>query len=343
MEPKVSIIIPTLNASSVLEDCLKSIDVQNYPKNQIEIIIADGGSTDTTLEIAKKYGAIVLSNPLKTAESGKAVGVKASTGEFIALVDSDNILPNEKWLIEMIAPLKTHAEAAGSEPWSYTLRKEDGFISRYCALIGMNDPFVHFLGNYDRLNLLTGKWTGVEHDSKDFGDYIYATFDSRGLPTIGANGTVFRSSFLKNEVKGDYLFDIDILAAKIKRDGKVDFIKVKNGIIHTFCEADVLKFAKKQRRRVKDFLYHKSKGNREYEWQQKGFLSNSAKGMIKFIFSCVTVLPLIYQMIKGFIKKPDTAWFFHPLACEVTLWEYGFGTLKGIFKKEEASREGWKQ
>lgn len=41
--PSISILIPTLNAASVLEGCLKSIVKQNYPKEKIEIIIADGG------------------------------------------------------------------------------------------------------------------------------------------------------------------------------------------------------------------------------------------------------------------------------------------------------------
>ncbi|MBU3956768.1 glycosyltransferase [Patescibacteria group bacterium] len=56
--PSISVLIPTLNAASVLGKCLKSIVEQDYPKNKIEIIIAHGGSTDKTLEIAKKYGRV---------------------------------------------------------------------------------------------------------------------------------------------------------------------------------------------------------------------------------------------------------------------------------------------
>lgn len=176
MKPKVSIVIPTLNAARVLESCLVSISKQKYPKNKIEIVIADGGSTDGTIELAKKYGARVVDNKLKTAEAGKAVGVRKARGDFIAFVDSDNILPTSNWLSEMIEPLLKHPEVVGSEPWEYTWRKKDGFIARYCALIGMNDPFVHFLGNYDRLNLLTGKWTEVRREEKDMGDYLLVTF-----------------------------------------------------------------------------------------------------------------------------------------------------------------------
>jgi len=336
--PKVSFLIPTLNAESVLEDCLKSISIQNYPKDKVEVLIADGGSEDNTLELAKKYKAKVINNRLKTAEAGKMTALKASAGEFCAFVDSDNRLPDKTWLKDMIEPLINHVDVVGSEPWEYTWRKSDGFITRYCALIGMNDPMVHFLGNYDRVNLLTGKWTEVPHEEEDLGKYILVKFDNRGIPTIGANGTIFRTQFLKSAVHGDYLFDIDILSEFIQKEGSVKFIKLKRGIIHTYCENDILKFARKQRRRVRDFLYHKSVGDRKYNWEK-----SSTRGIIKFVLASVTIIPLFCQATKGYLKKRDLAWFFHPLACEITLWEYSSGAFISLFKKQQASRKGWKQ
>ncbi len=338
--PKVSILIPTLNTAAVLESCLKSIQMQDYPKDKIEIILGDGGSTDDTVKLASSYGARIIPNPLKTGEAGKLVALKQATGEFCALIDSDNILPTSSWLREMIVPLLKHPEAVGSEPWKYTWRKSDSFITRYSALIGMNDPLVHFLGNYDRVNLLTGKWTEVTHEEQDCGEYLLVAFDKHGIPTIGANGTVFRTSFLLDNVSGNYLFDIDILAKKIHKNGKVTFIKVKNGIVHTFCEGDIFKFSRKQRRRIKDFLYHQSLGERDYDWD---FSQSNLKGLLKFMAACITVVPLIYQSLKGFMRKPDIAWFFHPLACELTLWEYGIGRVKGFFKKSQLSRANWGQ
>lgn len=336
--PKISVLIPTLNAESVLEGCLKSIEMQNYPKEKVEVIVADGGSTDETLEIAQRYGAKIITNPLKTAESGKKVALDNAAGEFCALIDSDNILPSEDWFKEMVIPLMENTGAFGSEPLEYTWRRDDGFITRYCALIGMNDPMVYFLGNYDRVNLLTGKWTEVKHDEEDLGSYLLVRFGKSGIPTIGANGTVFRTSFLKEHVSGDYLFDIDILSSFLQKYGSVSFIKVKNGIIHTYCERNIFKFAKKQRRRVKDFLYHKSIGDRKYDWG-----SSNSWGILKFILSCVLIFPLFFQVIKGYLKKKDTAWLFHPLACWITLWEYGWGYIFSFFKKGEVSRKGWGQ
>jgi len=47
-------------------------------------------------------------------------------------------------------------EIAGVEPLHYTYRKEDGYITRYSAMLGMNDPLCLFLGNYDRMCMVTG-------------------------------------------------------------------------------------------------------------------------------------------------------------------------------------------
>ncbi|MBU3967076.1 MAG: glycosyltransferase [Euryarchaeota archaeon] len=98
--PSISIITPTYNSAKTLTACLESIKNQDY-QGEIEIIIADGDSTDSTLEIARKYTDKIYPNPLKTGEAGKAVGIKHSKGEIIALIDSDNILPTEDWLSRM--------------------------------------------------------------------------------------------------------------------------------------------------------------------------------------------------------------------------------------------------
>ena len=131
--PTISVLIPTLNAASVLEGCLKSIANQDYPQERIEIVIADGGSTDKTLVIAKKYKAKIYPNRLKTGEAGKAAAFKKARNELVALIDSDNYLPDKNWLKRMVEPL-TDPEIIGSEPWEFTYRKSDGFIDRYCAL-----------------------------------------------------------------------------------------------------------------------------------------------------------------------------------------------------------------
>lgn len=335
--PLISVLIPTLNADKVLEGCLKSIARQDYPKKKIEIIVADGGSTDKTLEIAKKYGAKIYKNPLKTGESGKAVALKKAKNELVALIDSDNILLSKNWFKRMIEPFND-SEVIGSEPWEFSYRKKDGFIDRYCALMGMNDPFCYFWGNYDRLNILSGKWTSLQVEQEDRGNWLKVTLKSEAIPTIGANGTILRREILvKSGMVGDYFFDIDILTQLASRK-PLKFAKVKIGITHLYCNRDIKKFFRKQRRRIKDYLHYQKIGVRKYPWQNQ-----NKSGLSKFVLSCITIFPLFYQSLKGFFKKPDLAWFFHPIACFVTLWIYSSETILAKFKISPMNRKEWRQ
>ncbi|MFA6561643.1 MAG: glycosyltransferase [Verrucomicrobiia bacterium] len=332
----VSILIPTLNAAKVLKPCLEAIAAQDYPKELIEIVIADGGSADDTLAIAREHTDKIFPNPLKTGEAGKAVALRNASGEIVAFVDSDNILPTPDWLRRMMEPFDD-SEIVASEPLQYTYRAQDGMITRYCALIGMNDPLCLFLGNYDRYCQLTGKWTELPVEVEERADYLKVGFPGGRLPTIGANGFLMRRSELAGQLASDYLFDIDVLY-EIAATRALRIAKVKTGIIHLFC-GEVSDFSRKQKRRVRDYLYYQSLSVRKYPWG-----ASSRAGLIKFVLATVTVLPLLWQSLRGYLRQPDVAWFFHPVACWITLWQYGWGRIGALFiKRGELSRADWRQ
>lgn len=338
--PTISIIIPTLNSAKTLAGCLDSILIQDYPKDRLEIIIADGGSRDSTLEIINSKLSIInyqlLSNPLKTGEAGKAVGVKQAKNEIIALIDSDNVLPRSDWLKLMVEPFQDN-EIIASEPLYYTYRPTDGYITRYCALLGMNDPLCLFLGNYDRYCTLTGKWTEVRHKEEDKGNYLKIEFPAlKSLPTIGANGFCIKRDVLLGKGMGDYLFDIDILQDILKHD-QYKIAKVKIGIIHIFS-GNVRIFVKKQTRRICDYNYYKSLGLRKYAWGGV----NKIK-ILYFIISCISYYLLVIQAIRGYLKKRDLSWFFHPIACWFTFIAYGIGTVRNIISVCPQNRTNWGQ
>ena len=336
--PSISVITPTLNSAEVLLKCLTSIRDQDYPEDKIEMIVADAGSKDKTREIAMKAGAIVIDNPLKTGEAGKAAGLKIAGNDLIALIDSDNILPDKDWFQKMVAPFIKDQETVCCEPWEFTYRREAGKIERYSALFGVNDPFVLFTGKYDKLNRLRGVWTEIKLPQTDHGDWVEVELRSdSAVPTIGANGTIFRSDFLKNQIETDYLFDIDVVMTALNKLGSLKIAKVKVGIIHTYCEGSILKFARKQKRRVLDYEFHRKE--RIVEWESQDMSSP----LIKFVVSTITVVPLLLDSVRGYRKIPDFAWFLHPILCWITLWEYGTGKVSSLFVKSEFDRSNWKQ
>ena len=314
--PSISIVIPTYNSEQTLAQCLESIVRQDYPREKLEIIIADGGSKDKTLEMAKKFGVDkILHNPLRTGEAGKAVGVKDAKNEIILLQDSDNILNERNWLRRMVEPFEDGG-IIGAEPLYYTYRKADSLITRYCALLGMNDPICLYLGNYDRYSYVTGKWTELLVKTRDNGNYLMLELDERNIPTIGANGFLVRASVL-NEVRyKPYLFDIDVVYQLI-RMGQSRFAKVKMGIVHLFAN-DVGTFLRKTYRRIRDYLFYEKHGMRNYPWRRLSRIR-----ILKFALYALLMIPMVRDSVKGYKKIPDKAWLFHPLSCWLTLFIYG--------------------
>lgn len=340
--PSLSIIIPTLNCRHILRECLNSVYSQDYPKDRTEVLIADGGSRDGTIglieEFAKGNPAIRLldNSRLKTGEAGKAIAASEAKNQILAFIDSDNILTGRDWFLRMVEPF-SEPEIMASEPIEYTYRKTDGYITRYCALMGMNDPLCFFLGNYDRYNAITSRWTDIPHKECDKGNYIKVELYKGRLPTIGANGFLIRKDVLNQCAIGDYLFDIDVIATILENSPSIKIAKVKIGIVHIFA-GGFPDFARKQKRRIKDYMYYKKRGLRKYEWSNMG-----ATGILKFIVYTVLLLPLIAQAITGYMKKRDRAWFFHIPACVATLIIYSFYSICNFFNTEPASRDKWQK
>ena len=140
----------------------------------------------------------------------KSAGIRAATGDIIALVDSDNILDSPDWLRMMLKPFADPGIVA-AEPLWYTRRPTDPAMTRYFAMLGMNDPICLFLGNYDRMSMITERWTDLAVVTQDRGDFLELTLNPDQLPTIGANGFVIRRSLLDHITWEPYFFDIDIM------------------------------------------------------------------------------------------------------------------------------------
>ena len=87
-DPKVSFIIPVLNEAKTIQQCLDSLLALDYPKDKIEILIAEGSSTDDTRtlidEYARKYRNIkILENPTGNTSIGRNICIENASGETL--------------------------------------------------------------------------------------------------------------------------------------------------------------------------------------------------------------------------------------------------------------------
>jgi glycosyltransferase involved in cell wall biosynthesis len=95
-ELKVSVIIPTYNRGWILNEAIDSVLAQTF--DAYEVIVVDDGSEDNTAEILKNYSnkIRIIHQKNKGVSAARNLGIKSSSGRFIALLDSDDLWLPEK-------------------------------------------------------------------------------------------------------------------------------------------------------------------------------------------------------------------------------------------------------
>ena len=92
MQPRVTIAMPAYNEERYIDACIASVQAQDYPRDLIEILVADGRSTDRTREILTTLAAAdprirMIDNPARLQAAGLGLLVKAATGDVIVRMD----------------------------------------------------------------------------------------------------------------------------------------------------------------------------------------------------------------------------------------------------------------
>ena len=108
--PLVSIIVPVYNVEQYIRRCIDSILNQSY-KN-IELIIVDDGSTDSSPQIIKEYidKAIIVTQRNKGLAAARNTGLSHATGDFLCFVDSDDYLLNDAIMSMLNTIQQTNAD-----------------------------------------------------------------------------------------------------------------------------------------------------------------------------------------------------------------------------------------
>lgn len=107
----ISVIIPTLNEEKYLPKCLSSLTSQSR-KEIREIIVVDGGSTDRTVQLARKYSDRVLVELGETVGASRNIGASEAEGEILAFIDADTIASVD-WLEEIVRSFHEEPGAVG--------------------------------------------------------------------------------------------------------------------------------------------------------------------------------------------------------------------------------------
>lgn len=175
----LSVVCPIYNEEKYIAKCLDSIIEQDYPKEDMELFLVDGMSTDRTRKIVaeyqKKYPWIkVLDNPKRIAPCAMNVGIKASSGEVIIRLDAHVLYPTDYFSV-LVKNLKELPGAENVGAICNTLPVNESIEAKSIAAV-LSSSFG--MGNsYFRV----GATEVMEVDTVPFGCFHRSIFDKVGL------------------------------------------------------------------------------------------------------------------------------------------------------------------
>jgi glycosyltransferase involved in cell wall biosynthesis len=306
--PRISFIMPTLNAEALLDNCLASVARQTYPHDKIEIILADAHSTDRTREIAKKFGAIVLDDDGENMEEGKRLALRHATGEFIIFVDADNEFTHAHYIELAVKALAANLQALGVESYYLPSPKMSSFCAYLTHRLHISDPICWLMSTNPKLVARDGeieRWTLPQN--------------SLSYP-LGANGFVFRRADLES-VQANQNFQDTHVALFLMKNGKREWLRIYGRGVHHYYVQTLWGFVQKRRRATVHFLRVQEEA--KTNWMNE----KPAVPLWLAVMYCITFVGPIFHTLRGIFSDGDARWLWHLPACLGSV----FGNAWGVW------------
>jgi len=185
---KVSIVVPCYNEESTIQFLLEAILRQTYPLEYLEVVLADGMSTDQTKARVESFkvehprlAIQVIDNPQRIIPAALNRAIRASIGDIIVRLDAHSI-PDDTFVERCVADLAAGKGDNVGGIWLVTAGRDTWMAKAIAAAAA------HPLGVGDALYRFTDK--AAEVDTVPFGSFYRSTFDRIGF---------FDESLLTNE------------------------------------------------------------------------------------------------------------------------------------------------
>jgi cellulose synthase/poly-beta-1,6-N-acetylglucosamine synthase-like glycosyltransferase len=152
----VSILVPAHNEEIVIEKTIQSLLDMNYPRNMLEVIIVNDGSTDATADIVERWhekdSRVSLFNvPEEEAAQGKShalnLGLKTALYDLIAIYDADNN-PEKNSLRYLVAQLLANPKLASTFGMFRTINRHKNLLTRFINIETLSFQYMIQAGRY---------------------------------------------------------------------------------------------------------------------------------------------------------------------------------------------------
>ena len=293
-------VLPTLNAAGPLfERALASIRAQDYPPELLEILVADGGSTDTTRSDAERHGARVIENPNRLAEWGVKEGMLVAAGEVVIVFASDNDFVGTDWLSRVARQFEFDPELAAVYG-RLVSGDDDSALNKYVALI-QSEPLNWFLNR----NLETYLAVAPRDDD---GFARFTVLPTKPL-VWGANGLAVRRSFARPVwERAGYVADVDAFHAMVVA-GHARVAYDPGAYVFHHQVATLGDYRRKWRRNAVQHLVEQS-DDRRLDWVMvEGFRRRAV------LWGLYSVIPVFSgaDAVRRASRDRSVYWLYHPV------------------------------
>ena len=143
--PLISVVIPVYNGEKTIKETIESILNQTF--SDFELIIINDGAQDSTLEIVSTIQdprVKVFSYPNAGLSASRNRGIKLATGEYIALIDADDLWRPDKLEAQFLA-LQANPKAAVAYSWTDFIDESSQVLRQGCYISASGDIYANLL------------------------------------------------------------------------------------------------------------------------------------------------------------------------------------------------------
>lgn len=277
-----------------LQVLIKSIQAQDFPQDQIEIIVETRGDS----------------------ESAKAMAIRRAKGEILCLLCDDNLLVSTT-LFSAVKHLMDMIPIDGYYSKRYFVYKEDCSLNRYFSLLGANDVIPWFLGKADR----------ASHDGNGLvlGDFVRF---GDSIPSLGDNGFFVRRNLML-EADLDHYYPMDCFDDLNRKGHSFFFRDGKDYIWHrTILNNDLIGFLKRRYKYARDLYCERN----DRRWKVIGSKKDIANTIGFVVYTLTIICPLIFS-IRKLLQSREWCWLWHLPVCAGFLMMYGILTVNTCLKR----------
>jgi glycosyltransferase involved in cell wall biosynthesis len=306
---RFSLMLPVLNEAARLHAVLDSIRRQRYPAECVELLVADGGSSDGTAAIARDFGARVFHNPIRRAEPGAGMLLAQATGDVAMWLAADNAFARDDFLEKMSRPFADPQITAAFPALVSTA--QDGGTTRYFN--AFTDPFNHFMYGG---GTSPASYRRTYRVKRRAADYVVYDFSAGPRPLVAlAQGFTIRLPYRKPPgTDEDDVAPVETLLANGAQIAFVENAALEHHTVRDIGDA-LRKFGPRFRARMTDS--DQPVWGRLRESQR----TRRLRAYLWPFYSVSFVLPAI-AAVAGLVRDRRAEWLYHPFVSAAFGFEF---------------------